>query len=85
MNHFTSKNHHIADVQHFMDCSYLAGIVRRLHLSSFAAKGRDQPELNAHLRCDIGEDDMRPTAGQSLLRQEAARANALDTMLLRSF
>jgi hypothetical protein len=82
MTQSTPQNDVNSGVLHIIDGWHL--LAAKL-LSGLESTGGYRPELTAHLRCDIGEDDCRPAALRPFLQQEAARAGSVEQMLLRSF
>ncbi len=51
MKHFTSTHHFGSDIRQF---------IGSFHFDNLLRSGHGQHELNAHLRHDIGDDDVRP-------------------------
>lgn len=76
MKHFTSTQHFGSDLRQ---------LIGSFHFYDFMRSGHGQHELSAHLRHDIGEDDVRPALEVSLPKQLALQANSVDAMILRAF
>ena len=83
MTQIKTNHHFVSGVLQLLDNLQIL-VAGRSHLAE-RFHIHPNPELNAHLLHDIGDDDCRPEAEDSLLRQEVLRAKSLDAMLLRSF